>query len=165
MELFKLPRTVGQYKNEDVSVNIGRFGPYIKFGELYVNLPRSVDPMTISMEESQKLIDDKLEEDAPLGFYQKLPITKGKGRFGPFVKWNDLFINIPVRFKLETITVVKRLSSSRRSTDTLMSKVDKVFVSSSDRFSTRFLFSSSVKFVLNLYTLISFLYYISYNNG
>lgn len=104
MELFKLPRTVGQYKNEEVTVNIGRFGPYIKFGELYVNLPRTVDPMVISMDEAQKLIDDKLDENAPLGYYQNLPITKGKGRFGPFVKWNDLFINIPVRYKLETIT-------------------------------------------------------------
>ena len=105
MELFKLPRTIGQLNNEEVTVNTGRFGPYVKYGELFVNLPRSMDPMVVTMDEVKTLIEAKLDENAPIGYYKELPITKGKGRFGPFVKWNDMFINIPVRFKLETITV------------------------------------------------------------
>lgn len=105
MELFKLPRTIGQLNNEEVTVNTGRFGPYVKNGELFVNLPRSMDPMVVTMDEVKVLIEAKLDENAPIGYYKELPITKGKGRFGPFVKWNDMFINIPVRFKLETITV------------------------------------------------------------
>ncbi len=105
MELFKLPRTIGQLNNEEVTVNTGRFGPYVKYGELFVNLPRSMDPMVVTMDEVKVLIEAKLDENAPIGYYKELPITKGKGRFGPFVKWNDMFINIPVRFKLETITV------------------------------------------------------------
>jgi DNA topoisomerase-1 len=104
MDLFKLPRTLGTYKNEEVIVNTGRYGAYIKFGDMFVNLARNVDPLTISIEDAQSLINAKLEENAPIGTYQNQPITKGKGRFGPFVKWNDLFVNIPVRFKLETIT-------------------------------------------------------------
>ncbi len=105
MELFKLPRTIGQLNNEEVTVNTGRFGPYVKYGELFVNLPRSMDPMVVTMDEVKTLIEANLDENAPIGYYKELPITKGKGRFGPFVKWNDMFINIPVRFKLETITV------------------------------------------------------------
>jgi DNA topoisomerase I len=104
MELFKLPRTIGHINNEEISVNTGRFGPYVKVGDLYVNLPRSLDPMTITMEEAKTLIEAKMDENAPFGHYQNLPITKGKGRFGPFIKWNEMFINIPVRYKLETIT-------------------------------------------------------------
>lgn len=104
MELFKLPRTIGQINNEEITVNTGRFGPYIKIGEMYVNLPRTLDPMTITMDEAKTLIEAKMDENAPIGHYQSLPITKGKGRFGPFIKWNEMFINIPVRFKLETIT-------------------------------------------------------------
>ncbi|MBK9257696.1 MAG: type I DNA topoisomerase [Saprospiraceae bacterium] len=104
MELFKLPRKVGDFGQQEVIVNTGRFGPYIKVGELYINLPRSIDPMTISMEEAAPLIEAKMDENAPIGQYQGKPITKGKGRFGPFVKWNDLFVNIPARYKLETIT-------------------------------------------------------------
>ena len=104
MELFKLPRTIGQINNEEITVNTGRFGPYIKIGEMYVNLPRTLDPMTITMDEAKTLIEAKMDENAPIGHYQSLPITKGKGRFGPFIKWNEMFINSPVRFKLESIT-------------------------------------------------------------
>jgi len=104
MELFKLPRTIGDYKGEEIIVNTGRYGPYVKVGELFVNLPKNVDPMSISLEEATTLIDAKMDENAPIGHYQKLPITKGKGRFGPYVKWNDIFIPIPARYKIDTIT-------------------------------------------------------------
>jgi len=103
MELFKLPRIVGTLQNEEISVNTGRYGPYVKVGEMYVNLPRNLDPMTITLDQAKVLIEAKQDENAPIGHYKSLPITKGKGRFGPFVKWNDLFINIPARYKLDTI--------------------------------------------------------------
>ena len=104
MELFKLPRTIGDYKGEEIIVNTGRYGPYVKVGELFVNLPRNIDPMSISIEEATTLIDAKMDENAPIGQYQNLPITKGKGRFGPYVKWNDIFVPIPARYKIDTIT-------------------------------------------------------------
>lgn len=104
MDLFQLPKNLGSYKNQEVVINNGRYGPYIKFGETYVNLPKGQDPLDLSVEDAHQLIDDKIAENAPIGHFQGLPITKGKGRFGPFVKWNDLFVNIPVRYKLDTIT-------------------------------------------------------------
>lgn len=104
MELFKLPRTIGDYKGEEIIVNTGRYGPYVKVGELFVNLPRNLDPMSISVEEATTLIDAKMDENAPIGHYKNLPITKGKGRFGPYVKWNDIFVPIPARYKIDTIT-------------------------------------------------------------
>jgi len=103
MDLFQLPKTLGQYKNEDVVINNGRFGPYVKFGETFINIPRGQDPMDVSMEDAQRWIDEKIAENAPIGYFKDKPITKGKGRFGPFVKWDTLFVNIPVRYKLETI--------------------------------------------------------------
>ena len=118
MELFKLPRIVGNFNGEEITVNTGRFGPYIKIGEMFINLPRTMDPMTISMDDASLLITAKIDENAPIGKYQGLPITKGKGRFGPFVKWNELFINIPVRFKLETI-------SQEQAIELIESKVEK----------------------------------------
>ncbi len=104
MELFKLPRTIGDYKGEEIIVNTGRYGPYVKVGELFVNLPRNLDPMSISIEEATTLIDAKMDENAPIGHYKNMPITKGKGRFGPYVKWNDIFVPIPARYKIDTIT-------------------------------------------------------------
>lgn len=104
MELFKLPKTLGEYKNEEVTVSNGRFGPYIKIGDIYVNIPRGEEPLDITLERATELIEEKMAENAPIGHYQNLPITKGKGRFGPFIKWGDLFINVPKRINHDTIT-------------------------------------------------------------
>lgn len=98
MELFKLPRELGEYKGEEVTINNGRYGPYIKFAEKFVSIPRGEDPMEIKMERAQELIDEKLRQDAPIASYKGKEVTKGKGRFGPFLKWNELFINIPRKY-------------------------------------------------------------------
>ena len=103
MELFKLPLTLGMYQNQEVLVNIGRFGPYVKWGEQFVSLPKGEDPIQVSLDRAIEVIQMKQEEDAPIGFYDQKPITKGKGRFGPFIKWDGLFINIPRAYNFDTI--------------------------------------------------------------
>lgn len=105
MKLFQLPKTIGNYRNEEVSIGTGRFGPYVKFGEKFISIPRGEDPMTLTFERAQQLIEDKLREEAPAGMYKGFPIGKGKGRFGPFLKWQDLFINVPKKYDLDTITL------------------------------------------------------------
>ena len=105
MELFKLPKTLGTYDEKEVIVAIGRFGPYVKFGETFISLPKGYDPMEVNMDYAKELIEEKKRMDAPMGHYKELPITKGKGRFGPFIKWNGLFVNIPRRFDPETLTI------------------------------------------------------------
>ncbi len=51
-----------------------------------------------------EIIEAKKIEDAPIGFYDQKPITKGKGRFGPFIKWNDMFINVPRAYDFDNLT-------------------------------------------------------------
>ncbi len=104
MELFQLPKSLGEYKGEEMIVNNGRYGPYIKIGDIYANIPRGEEAASITRERAIELVEQKLDENAPLGYYNDLPITKGKGRFGPFIKWNDLFINVPKRINHDTIT-------------------------------------------------------------
>lgn len=103
MELFKLPLTLGEYEGQEVVVNIGRFGPYVKHGEAFISLPKGEEPLEVSLERAIEVIKSKQVEDAPIAFYDSKPITKGKGRFGPFIKWDGLFINIPARYKFDTI--------------------------------------------------------------
>jgi DNA topoisomerase-1 len=105
LKLFQLPKTIGTHKNEEVSIGTGRFGPYVKFGEKFISIPRGEDPMTVTEERAIELIEQKLREEAPVGMYKGAPIGKGKGRFGPFLKWQDLFINVPKKYDLETITL------------------------------------------------------------
>ncbi len=104
LELFKLPLALGEHDNLEVSVNIGRFGPYVKWGEQFVSIPKGEDLSTVDLPRAIQIINAKQKEDAPIGWVDEKPISKGKGRFGPFIKWNDLFINIPKAYNFDTLT-------------------------------------------------------------
>jgi DNA topoisomerase-1 len=104
MELFKLQGTFGQFEGKDISVNVGRFGPYVKWGEEYISIPRGTDLATVDLDRAISLIKEKKQADAPVGSYDSKPITKGKGRFGPFIKWDGMFINVPKRYNFDALT-------------------------------------------------------------
>jgi DNA topoisomerase-1 len=104
LDLFKLPLMLGEHEGMEVSVNIGRFGPYVKWGEQFISLPKGEEPTDVDLNRAIEVIHAKQTEDAPIGFYDEKPITKGKGRFGPFIKWNDLFINIPRAYNFDNLS-------------------------------------------------------------
>ncbi|KAF0242635.1 MAG: DNA topoisomerase, partial [Chitinophagaceae bacterium] len=104
MQLFSLPRTIGEYEGVELSVNVGRFGPYIKLGEQFISIPKGEDLHELELSRAIELIKEKHQADAPVAFYEEMPVTKGKGRFGPFIKWNDLYINIPRAYNFDTLT-------------------------------------------------------------
>lgn len=104
MQLFSLPRTLGEYEGQEVSVNVGRFGPYIKLGEQFISIPKGEDLHEMELERAIELINEKQLADAPIAYYNELPVTKGKGRFGPFIKWNDMFINIPRAYNFDALS-------------------------------------------------------------
>ena len=104
MELFSLPKNLGEYEGLELSVNLGRFGPYIKLGEQFISIPKGEDLHEMDLNRAIQLIKEKQEADAPIAFYNELPVTKGKGRFGPFIKWNDLFINIPRAYNYDSLS-------------------------------------------------------------
>jgi len=101
MELFKLPKTLGEHDGVEVIIARGRFGPYVKYfwqdKDLFITIPRGEDPLSISKERAIELIEEKKASEAPVHHYDGLPVTKGKGRFGPFLKWNEWFINVPAK--------------------------------------------------------------------
>ena len=103
LDLFRLPLTLGEHNGLEVSVNAGRFGPYVKYGEQFISLPKGTEPLDVDLETAIQLIGEKEKADAPIGQYENLPVTKGKGRFGPFIKWNDLFINIPRAYNFDAL--------------------------------------------------------------
>ena len=104
LELFKLGAPLGEYEGLEVSVNIGRYGPYIKFGDQFISVPRGEEPTGVDLKRAIEIIEAKRIEDAPIGFYYEKPITKGKGRFGPFIKWNDMFINVPRAYDFDNLS-------------------------------------------------------------
>ncbi len=104
LELFLLPKTLGSYESEEVIVSNGRFGPYIKFGTMYVSLDKGENPMEVDLERATALIVAKQKADAPIATYEDLPVQKGVGRFGPFIKWNGMFINVNKKYDYDHLT-------------------------------------------------------------
>ena len=107
IELFKLPRELGQYDDKDVSIGAGRFGPYVKWGEAFISIPRDEDALSLPVERAHELIEEKKKADAPVGTYKDIPYTQGKGRFGPFLKYDEFFVNIPRRFDPDNLSVAE----------------------------------------------------------
>jgi DNA topoisomerase-1 len=103
MDLFKLPKDLGKFEGKLVEVNNGRFGPYVKFGDSFVSLPSGADPMSIELDDAIQLIKEKEKADAPIYMYEDLPVVKGKGRFGPFIKWNNIFINVNKKYDWDNL--------------------------------------------------------------
>lgn len=104
LELFQLPKDLGEYEGEIVSVNNGRFGPYVKFGTTFVSLPKGANPMEVDRALAIELIEEKKKADAPIYTYNDLPVTKGKGRFGPFIKWSGMFINVNKKYDFDHLS-------------------------------------------------------------
>lgn len=104
LDLFKLPINLGQYNGKDVSVSIGRFGPYIKLDDSFISIPRHIDPFTVDMDAAVQLIKEKEQADAPIAHYNGKGVTKGKGRFGPFIKYDGMFINVPRAYNFDHLS-------------------------------------------------------------
>lgn len=104
LEQFKLPFQLEDYQGKEVSVGLGRFGPYVKWGEAYISIPKNEDPLSVDQARAIEIIDEKITADAPVAHFQGMPVTKGTGRFGPFIKWNDLFINVPKAYNFDQLS-------------------------------------------------------------
>ena len=102
--LFKLPRIVGDLNGKEIIANNGRFGPYIKYSDYFVSIPKGISPFEIDLDMAIDLIQEKEKANMPIHEYKNFPVTKGKGRFGPFIKWNNLFINVNNKFDFENLS-------------------------------------------------------------
>ena len=104
LELFKLPFSLGLHQEKEVVIGAGRFGPYVKWGEQFISIPKGEDPLSIDMGRAIEIIDEKQRTDAPVGHYAGQPVTKGKGRFGPFIKYGDVYINVPRAYDFDNLS-------------------------------------------------------------
>ena len=104
MDLFKLPRKLGVYEGEEVEANVGRFGPYVRFGKKFVSLEPGESALDISLDRAIELIKEKQKADAPIATYEGKGVTKGVGRFGPFIKWDGIFINVSKKYNFDNLS-------------------------------------------------------------
>ena len=123
LDLFLLPKNLGTYKGEEVEVSNGRFGPYVRHGSVFVSLPKGENPLDVTIARAQELIDEKAQADAPIATYKGEAVQKGTGRFGPFIKWDGIFINVSKKYNFDNLSqsdIVELIE------DKLQKNIDKV---------------------------------------
>ena len=99
LKLFQLPRTVGDYKGIPVICTKGRFGPYLKYGDKNVSLPKKSDPLSVSLEECITLIEESGNKKANeiIAEFKDSGITVINGNYGPYIKCNGSNYKIPAK--------------------------------------------------------------------
>ncbi len=105
LKLFELPRYIGEYNGNEIHAAIGRFGPYIKYGEgkFFVSIPKNLTPMTITLDEAIALIEEKQHADANkvIKEYEELPDVKVlNGRYGPYIAYNAPGTRKSINYKI-----------------------------------------------------------------
>lgn len=98
LELFKLPRTIGEYEGKTVTIGAGRFGPYVLHNKKYVSLPKDEDPMTVTLDTAISLIEEKrkAEEQRHLKKFDEDPkLEVLNGRYGPYIAYDGANYRIP----------------------------------------------------------------------
>lgn len=108
LELFKLPRKPGVFEDKDITVAIGRFGPYIRHDNKFVSIPKALDPMTITAEECIELVEAKRLADSKKlikAFEGEVPIQILNGRFGPYILKEGNNYRIPKTTDPESLTL------------------------------------------------------------
>lgn len=133
LKLFELPRTLGEYDGKVVKAAVGRFGPYVQGGGVFVSIPKDMSPMTITYEQAVELIEKKIENDANklIKKFDELPgVEILNGRFGPYIAYKPEGVRKAVNFKIPkttdpaslTVDEVKKLMEEKPKKKTTRSK-------------------------------------------
>ena len=112
LELFKLPRTIGEHEGEIVKANSGRFGPYVQIGKVFVSIPKEEDPMTITFERAIELMENKKIADASKvlkTFAEREDVQILDGRWGAYLKIGKNNYKLPKGTEIESLELEKCL--------------------------------------------------------
>src|SRR5690606_11808110 len=107
MELFRLPKKVGIFEEKEMTVAVGRFGPYIRHNNAFYSLPKGMDPHEVNEETAVQIIKEKRQKDIEkiIRIFEENPEARiENGRWGPFIRYGKLNIKIPKGTEVETIT-------------------------------------------------------------
>jgi DNA topoisomerase-1 len=116
LELFKLPRVVGTHEGEELLVNDGRYGPYLRYQDKFYSIPKMEDLMTITVERCLEIIVQKNDADAQkaaviLGKHKDMDVSVAVGRYGPYVAYNKQFYSLPAGTDVKSLSLEDALQT------------------------------------------------------
>jgi len=117
LELFKLPRELGEFEGEKVDVSIGRFGPYIRHNGKFYSLPKTEDPYVVELARAIELIKEKREIESKKlikAFDENADVQVLNGRYGPYIKVGSKNVRIPKDKKPEDLTLEECLDLAEK---------------------------------------------------
>ncbi|MFC6999782.1 type I DNA topoisomerase [Rufibacter roseus] len=120
LELFKLPRVVGEYEGKDMKAAIGRFGPYIQHNSKFYSLPKTIDPLLVTEQEAVEIIEAKRKADAEKlikSFPENPEVTVLNGRFGPYIAVGKKNVKIPKGQEPSELTLERCLELAEQTPD------------------------------------------------
>lgn len=109
LDLFRLPRTLGDWNGKTVTVGVGRFGPYVRCDDTFESVPKNEDPYSITLERGIELLESKLKKTAErtphvVGHYEGKEIFAAAGRYGPYIKYDGKNYTLDKSVSLDTLT-------------------------------------------------------------
>ena len=109
LDLFKLPRSMGEWDGSEVTVGAGRFGPYVRHNNVFVSIPKDEDPIEITLERCVQLLEEKRKKDADrapvlVGHLNGLEILAAVGRYGPYLKYDGKNITLGKGMDISKLT-------------------------------------------------------------
>lgn len=116
LELFKLPRTLGEYEGQALKANVGRFGPYIQHGKVFASIPKGEDPMTVTFDRAVEILKEKLEADANKVikiFQEDENVQLLNGRWGAYLKIGKNNYKLPKNADPEKLTYEECIEISK----------------------------------------------------
>jgi DNA topoisomerase I len=116
LKLFQLPRVVGQYEDQDMKVNNGRFGPYVQVGKIFASIPKGEDPMSITYERSLEIYLEKLQVEANRlikSFDERPDVQLLNGRYGPYLKIGKDNFKLPKGTEAEKLSLEECIEISK----------------------------------------------------
>ncbi|MDD6473469.1 MAG: topoisomerase C-terminal repeat-containing protein, partial [Bacteroidales bacterium] len=128
LELFKLPRTLGDYEGATVTIGAGRFGPYVLHNGVYTSLPKGIDPMNITLDEAVSLIQEKKSAEAKRHikkFEEDPDLEVLNGRYGPYISYKGSNYKIPKDIEPADLTLQSCMLLVKMQTDADGTKVKK----------------------------------------
>ncbi|VTP98959.1 DNA topoisomerase 1 [Sphingobacterium daejeonense] len=128
LELFKLPKKVGEFEDKEMTVAIGRFGPYIRHNSSFYSLPKGLDPLDVEEEQAIEIIKEKRQKDKDkvIKVFDENPDAKiENGRWGPFVRFGKQNLKIPKGTEVEKITYADVLKWAEEDPKAAGSKIAK----------------------------------------